>query len=123
MDANEKFLTLGNKAGKCDANYQKELCSKGDIHAKFYLNPLFGSTSVPLMSFPLMLIRGDRFFLPRRTYLDNMRSLDYSGVKLWNNLPLDTRQAESPMAFKQKMKQFLLQAEESSINKISWRTI
>ena len=53
-------------------------------------------------------IRGDLFALRCNTTQYGLRSVHYSGVRLWNSLPLEIRNSNSLSSFRNKLKKHLL---------------
>ena len=50
--------------------------------------------------------RGDLFALRCNTTQYGLRSVHYSGVRLWNSLPQEIRSSNSPSNFKKKAKSY-----------------
>ena len=52
--------------------------------------------------------RGDLFALRCNTVQYGLRSIHYSGVRLWNSLPIEIRNCDSLSSFKKKLKKYFL---------------
>ena len=51
-------------------------------------------------------------FVPRRNINKGQEGVSYAGAKLWNEIPLDIKRAQSIYTFKRKLKQYLLSRQE-----------
>ena len=51
-------------------------------------------------------------FVPQRNINKGQEGVSYAGAKLWNEIPLDIKKAQSMDTFKGKLKQYLLSIQE-----------
>ena len=51
--------------------------------------------------------KGDLYALRCNTTQYELRSIHYSGVRIWNSLPVEIRNSQSPPNFKKKMKAYI----------------
>ena len=63
----------------------------------------------------------NNFFLPRKHIIACMRSLDYSGVKIWNCLPSRICCIQHPLHFKRALKKWLLTVSDESLSRLNWK--